>query len=514
VLRRLTGTGRLVEGAFRPGGAHREWCEAGVLAAIRQRSLAKVRHEVEPVEPRVLGRFLTVWHGTTRPRPGLDGLLDVVERLQGAPLLASLLEREILPARVADFATTDLDTLFAAGEVVWVGVERVGDRDGRIALYLADQLPGLWRPAAGAAAAPREAAVLDALARGGALHFAELHEAAGGGFPADTVAALWTLAWRGLVTNDGLHALRAFLAPPARARRAATGTAPFRSRRSAPPAAGGRWSLTAARVPRPATDTQLSAAVAQQLLTRHGIVTREAAASEGLAGGFSSVYAVFRRMEDRGRLRRGYFATGVGAVQFATPPALELLRTLRTDPEEPEVVTLAATDPANPYGALLRWPEADTPLGAGRGPTRSAGARVVLVNGALSAYVPRSRRQVVSYLPADEPDRAAAGRAIGAALASLATEADPRDTGLMIAEINGVPAAEHALSAFLAGAGFVASAMGYVLPRPHNRAGRAGSDAALARRAVTPRPSHLRSSPFSVLGMSPPAPKGRGADDR
>jgi ATP-dependent Lhr-like helicase len=499
VLRRLTATGRLVEGAFRPGGTHREWCETGVLAAIRQRSLARVRHEVEPVEARVLGRFLTVWHGTTRPRPGLDSLLDVVERLQGAPLAASLLEREILPARVDGFTPADLDTLLAAGEVVWVGTEPLGDRDGRLALYLADHLPRLWRPPAAAApTSPREAALLDALARGGALYFGELHEAAGGGFPAETVSALWALAWRGLVTNDGLQALRAFLAPPSRTRRAATGVAPFRSRRTAPAAGGGRWSLTAARVTRPASDTEWGTAVAQQLLARNGVVTREVATAEGLVGGFSGIYDVFRRMEERGRLRRGYFAAGVGAVQFATPAALELLRSLRAEPDEPEVVTLAATDPANPYGALLRWPEPDTPIGAGRGPTRSVGARVVLVNGALGAYVARSRRQILSFLPAEEPDRSVAGRAVATALAALAREGDAREAGLLVQEINGGPASDHPACAHLATAGFVASAMGFVVPRARDdgRAPGAGT-AGLRRPGVRPPP--LRSSPWSVL---------------
>jgi len=499
VLRRLTAAGRLVEGAFRPGGTHREWCEAGVLASIRQRSLAKVRHEVEPVEPRALGRFLTVWHGTTRPRPGLDSLLDVVERLQGASLAASLLEREILPARVDGFTPADLDTLLAAGEVVWVGVEPLGERDGRLALYLADHLPRLWRPPTVAPASPREAGLLAALARGGALYFGDLHEAAGGGFPAETVSALWALVWRGLVTNDGLHALRAFLSPPARTRRAATGTAPFRSRRSAPATAGGRWSLTSARVVQPASDTEWSTAVAQQLLARNGIVTREVALAEGLPGGFSGIYDVFRRLEERGRLRRGYFAAGVGAVQFATPPALELLRALRTDADEPEVVTLSATDPANPYGALLRWPEPDSPIGAGRGPTRTAGARVVLVNGALSAYVPRTRRQVLSFLPAEEPDRSGAGRGVAAALSAIAHEGDAREAGLVVQEINGGLAADHPLSGYLAAAGFVASAMGFVVPRTRDRERASGPAVPSARRPGIPRPPQLRSSPWSVL---------------
>jgi ATP-dependent Lhr-like helicase len=146
VLEGLVRRGRLVEGAFRPGGTRREWCDVDVLAVVRRRSLARARHAVEPVEPRVLGRFLTHWHGIARPRAGLDAVLDVVERLQGCALPASVLESEVLPARVERYAPGDLDTLVAAGEVAWVGVEPIGERDGRIALYLTDHLPRLLRP--------------------------------------------------------------------------------------------------------------------------------------------------------------------------------------------------------------------------------------------------------------------------------------------------------------------------------------------------------------------------------
>src|SRR6185503_3527243 len=161
------------------------------------------------------------------------------------------------------------------------------------------------------------------------------------------------------------------------------------SRRVAPSSAEGRWSLLADRAPVPATDTQWSNAMAQQLLTRYGVVTREVAAAEGIAGGFGAVYDVLKGLEDAGRVRRGYFV-GVGATQFALPPALELLRSLRDAPEEPEVLVIAATDPANPYGTTLKWVAfAKASAGqtsddsAGRAPTRTVGALVVLVNGAL-----------------------------------------------------------------------------------------------------------------------------------
>src|SRR5258705_526028 len=146
VLTRLTVEGRLVEGEFRPGGTEREWTDAGVLRMLRSRSLAKLRHEIEPVDETVLGRFVTTWHGVVRRRHGADALLDAIEQLQGAPLPASVLETEILPSRIDLYDPADLDAVTAAGEVVWIGVEPLGDRDGRVALYLADHLPRLLSP--------------------------------------------------------------------------------------------------------------------------------------------------------------------------------------------------------------------------------------------------------------------------------------------------------------------------------------------------------------------------------
>jgi ATP-dependent Lhr-like helicase len=489
VLHRLAAAGRLLEGAFRPGGREREWCAPDVLAAIRRRARAELRREVEPVEAPVLARLLVAWQGAARPRAGLDGLLDAIEQLQGAPLVASALESEILPARVADLDPAALDTLLAAGEVVWVGLEPLGERDGRLALFLADHLPRLWRPRPVAAPlSPREQRLVDALGRTGASFFAPLHEAAGGGYPGETLEALWNLVWKGIVTNDALHALRAYVRPPARDRRLAARSAgrAFRSRRTVPPSAEGRWSLVEARLGAGrggASDaTAWSVAVAEQLLARYGVVSREVAAAEGIEGGFAGVYEVLRALEERGRIRRGYFAAGVGALQFALPAALDLLRSLRVDPDEPEVVWLSATDPANPYGVILRWPAPDgMDAAAGRGPTRSAGASVVLVNGRLGAWVSRSR-QILTFLPEAEPDRTTVARSVAAALADLARTGEGRQGGLLVAEINGVPAAAHPLAPFLEEAGFVASALGFQVRRePRWRTADAGAP---PRRAV------------------------------
>ena len=456
ILNSLLARGQLVHGEFRPGGAASEWCDPDVLQIVRRRSLAKLRRQVAPVEPAALGRLVTTWQGVTRARRGLDALLDVIETLQGAAMPASLIEREILPARIEMYQPGDLDTLAAAGEIAWVGAGSLGEHDGRVALYLTDTLPRLVRPGgADVEAKGREGAILKQLESRGASFFSEIHEAAGGGFPAETVDAIWTLVWKGLVTNDTFHALRAYTRAPARrARRPATGgRVPFRTRRVAPATAEGRWSSVRSRLTRSPSPTEWAAAVTEQLLTRYGVVTREVAAAEDLPGGFSAVYEVFRALEDRGRIRRGYFVSGVGAMQFAQPSAVEMLRSLSTEPDEPEVVTVAATDPANPYGALLRWPEGL------RGATRTVGATVILVDGAAAAWIARGGRHMLVWLPDEEPARSRVGRSLAARLAELARDA--ASGGLLVGDINGAPASQHPLAEFLVQSGFVPSALGF-----------------------------------------------------
>ena len=269
VLQGLVQSGKVVEGGFRPGGIHREWCDNEVLRAIRRRSLARLRKEVEPVEQRTLARLFTRWQGVVQPRRGLDALLDVIENLQGAPLPASILETEILPARLLGYKPADLDTLIAAGEVVWVGFEPIGERDGRIGLYLAERLSALWPIAqpqtmerasrddegkvipATAAAVSKEAAIVEYLKGHGASFFQDLHDGVGGGYPGETLEALWGLVWKGLLTNDGMAALRAYCERPAssssrKPARRVNQQAVFRSRRTTPPTAQGRWALNGA----------------------------------------------------------------------------------------------------------------------------------------------------------------------------------------------------------------------------------------------------------------------------
>ncbi|HMF95341.1 MAG TPA: hypothetical protein VKE96_13635, partial [Vicinamibacterales bacterium] len=528
VLTRLAGKGRLVEGEFRPGGTRREWTDGGVLRMLRRRSLAKLRQEVEPVDQSVLGRFATTWQGIVRRRRGADALLDAIEQLQGAPLPASILETEILPARIDVYDAADLDAVTAAGEVVWVGVEPLGERDGRITLYLADHLPRLLPPtvrlkpdttekarsrltsdtsdrrlASGnvrlqpdrndAMLSGRELAILECLASRGASFFGPLHEAVGGGYPAETVDALWNLVWQGLITNDTFHALRAFTRAHAPRRRMKAARRPevsaFRSRRLAPPSAEGRWALipyggresfspgsSRKTIPEPRT-TRWAAAITRQLLARHGVLTREAIGAEAVPGGFGVVYPVLKGMEENGRIRRGYFVAGLGATQFALPGALDLLRSMRDAPDEVEIAVLAATDPANPYGATLRFPgsaaERDVPVApapqargdiaerAARRPTRSVGATVILVNGAIAAYLARGDRQLVTFLPEAEPDRSKVARAIAHVLIDRARAGGDAPRGMLIEDIDGVPSSQHSMAPFLGDAGFIAGALGF-----------------------------------------------------
>jgi ATP-dependent helicase Lhr and Lhr-like helicase len=483
-LRALLLDGRVVEGGFRPNGVHREWCDIEVLRQIRRKSLARLRKEIEPVEQHLLARFETHWQGVLQRRRGLDALLDTIENLQGAPLPASILESTILPARLSRYVPSDLDTLIAAGEVVWCGLDPLGEHDGRIALYLADKLSTLLPPRNARGDAPlteKEQAILDQLTRNGAMFFAQLHDALGGGYPGETLDALWSLVWRGLITNDTLHALRAYVIRPSSSRPAKRqhNLPSFRSRRTTPPSAQGRWGL----VPQPdrsspAQQTEWSHALALQMLNRYGIFTRETAAQENVPGGFSAVYDVLKALEESGRVRRGYFIAGLGAAQFALPAAVDLLRSLRNNPEKPEIVALSASDPTNVYGSVLRWPQgaqqpgddAESSEPGPRSLTRSVGASVILRNGELVAYMRRNNPNVQVFLPADEPDRSNTARDLAAFLAQSAQESMRQEEsrhrgGLLISTLNGQPVHEHFLSRFLMDAGFTPAPMGFNMRR-------------------------------------------------
>ena len=383
VLMSLEQEGRLVRGEFRPGGTERELCDVDVLRQLRRRSLAVLRKEVEPVDQEALARFLPSWHGI--PTGGPDALVAAVNVLQGAAIVASALETDVLPLRVRDYRQSDLDSMCASGEVVWVGAGALGANDGRVRLYFADQLAQL-APAIEPPVAPGtdvHTALLTALGDRGALFFAQLRAAVPHATDDEALVALWDLVWAGLVTNDTLAPLRAMLSGGGRSGGARQGARssvsrshrprPGRLTRIGPPTGAGRWSLVAPLLQPSPSPTQAAHALAMQMLERHGVVTREAVLAEGPVGGFASVYSVLKTMEERGQVRRGYFISGLGAAQFALPGAVDRLRDAREgiDPElhpesVPAPVVLAATDPAQPFpnpctcltgqvGFLLQW---------------------------------------------------------------------------------------------------------------------------------------------------------------
>jgi ATP-dependent Lhr-like helicase len=459
-LGELAKDGRVLEGEFRPRGCGREWCGADVLATLRRRSLAALRKQVEPAEPAALARLLVDWQGVaTAPstRRGPDALLDVVEQLQGVALPASILESDVLPARIPGYRPEDLDRLSAAGEVVWVGLGALGDRDGRIALFLADDLPLLLPLRPEPPGGDVHDRIREQLDRQGASFFGELLDAAGGGIARPVQDALWDLAWAGEVTNDTPEALRAFLAAHAVRAERRRRVSSFRSRRQVPPSAVGRWSRLP--VPRRAPSaTERMKALAEQLLKRHGVLTRDAVAFEEVPGGFSAVYPVLRALEEAGRIRRGYFVAGLGGLQFAEAGALDRLRALREpDPDTPRAVVLAAADPANPYGAALAWPKTDEARLA-----RAAGPHIVLVDGAVVAVVSRGAREVTGLLPDDEPARSRLAAAAARALRRWCEASGRSALGWGVGD--GPALAGSPLAPYLAEAGLVRSGPGFRLP--------------------------------------------------
>ena len=427
-LARLSATGRVVHGEFRPGGTGLEWCDAEVLRSLRRRSLAKLRREVEPVPADTLARFLPQWQGISGSTArGMDALVRAIEQLQGASVPASALETLVLPSRVAGYTTAMLDELTASGEVLWAGSGSLPGNDGWVCLQLADSADLLLAPVSDYSSTPLHDAALAALEGGQALFFRQLAERVG---PLDDGAlsmAVWDLVWAGHLTNDTLGPLRALLGTgrtahtakraPIRPRAPAYGRRgrPVMPTRSGPPIVAGRWS----RLPERDTDsTRRTHALAEALLDRHGVVTRGAVLAERAPGGFAAVYTVLKAFEEAGRVRRGYFVEGLGAAQFAAPGAVDRMRALaaatppsdeplwttpvpggwdlthqRKRREDARAVVLAASDPANPYGAALAWPERD----GGHRPARKAGALVVLVDGALVLYVERGGKTLLSF---------------------------------------------------------------------------------------------------------------------
>jgi ATP-dependent Lhr-like helicase len=477
-LARLSSTGRVAHGEFRPGGTGLEWCDAEVLRMLRRRSLAKLRKEVEPVPPEALARFLPQWQGLgAQAGRGADGLLRAVEQLQGCPVPASALESLVLPSRVAGYSPALLDELTASGEVLWAGQGSLPGNDGWVSLQLADSADLLLPPVLEDSRTPLHDAVLEALDGGQALFFRSLSERVGSLDDTALVGALWDLVWAGHLTNDTVAPLRALLsggrtthgAKKAPVRQRSRYGRPVMPTRTGPPTAAGRWSV----LPERDTDTtRRTHALAEALLDRHGIVTRGAVMAERAPGGFAAVYQVLKAFEDAGRVRRGYFVEGLGAAQFAAPGAVDRMRALaaarpaeeempwqtpvpggwdaspyaakqRKRRDDARAVVLAATDPANPYGAALPWP----PQESGHRPGRKAGALVVLVDGRVVLYVERGGKTLLSFT---DDDSCVAPAADALALAVR----DGALGKLTVEKADGEPALTSALGLALEQAGF------------------------------------------------------------
>lgn len=431
----------VVQGAFTPGGRDEvpEWCAPDVLRRIKRRSLEALRAQIAPVPAEALGRFLPAWHGLMDR--GLE-LEEALAQLEGVPLSFAELERRLLPGRVKGFRPAMLDELGARGAIVWVGRGRIGVKDGRVALYRRERVPLLVDPPEGMGALSEiQQAIVDHLGAQGASFFVELALAAGSPAQEAVLEALWDLVWRGAVTNDTFDPLRHLRALRSK-RRSRTGMR----------VAGGRWGLVERLLVGKPSATARAHARAGMLLERYGIVSRAAAQADELPGGFAGIYPVLRAMEEAGRARRGYFIeaeAGLGGAQFALPGAVDRLRALRSAPEEPVVLALPAQDPANPWGALLPWPE-----GGGR---RVEGAWVVLHDGALALFVEKGGRRIATFTASDEVLAAALG-GLGAGLKAA------RGKDLRVEEVDGAPARRHAKLAVFLAAGFEPDHKGLTLP--------------------------------------------------
>ncbi len=472
-----------------------EWCDAEVLRKLRRRSLAALRAEVEPVDAAAYGRFLPAWQhvrtpGGGRGQPslrGLDGIVTAIDQLSGVPVPASAWEPLVLASRVSNYQPAMLDELMAAGEVLWSGAGALAGNDGWVSLHLADSADLTLNPAIEYEPGDAQQRLLEHLRNnGGGYFFRQLTDIAGGMDTVlsdqDVVTALWDLAWAGRITGDTFAPVRALIAgghtahrqvaraPRARAPRlsrlgrshgsgllgaSGLGTAGNGGGRygtssgaaATPPLAAGRWSA----LPLPELDATIHArATAELLLDRYGVVTRGSVMAEQILGGFGLMYKVLARLEEAGRCRRGYFIEHLGAAQFAVPATVDRLRSYAEDTQlaksEPVALALAATDPANPYGAALPWPALNVEAGTGHRPGRKAGALVVLVDGALVLYVERGGKTLLVFSE-DEAVLSAAG----AALVSVVTRG--AIDKLIMEKVNGHGILDTPVAAALAAAG-------------------------------------------------------------
>lgn len=444
VLSALVARGRVVRGELHPDKPGITYCDSDVLRALKRRSLAVLRKQVEAVEQLGYARFLWRWHGVGKGARGAAALRQAIERLEGAKLPFQALTRDILPARVKGFEVGNLDLLLASGELVWRGIEpQLGG--GRIALYFREHFE-LLAPPPTAVAGPLVDKIRALLGQRGAMFFFELVKQVGA-FPPDVLEALWQLVWAGQITNDTLTPLRARARGGEPERRRGVRTSRIL------PGSEGRWTLLSYGA---STPTEQRMALVGTLLVRHGVLVREAMRAEDITGGFSAVYEVLRALEDAGRVRRGYFVEGLGATQFAHGGAEELLRGERDRSGAEGARILAATDPASPWGAALAWPARE-----GARPMRADGANVVLApDGRLLAWLGRQERTLLTFFASEPRQADEEARLVAEALSrSLARRERP---AYLIAAVDGEEVARSRLGKALLAAGFQATSRHYL----------------------------------------------------
>ncbi|MGO2660190.1 Lhr family ATP-dependent helicase [Mycetocola reblochoni] len=448
-----------------------QWCDVRVLRRLRMRSLAALRQQVEAVSPAAFARFLPRWQGVGGQLRGVDGVLRAIEQLSGASAPASAWESLILPQRVADYSPAMLDELTAAGEVVWSGTGTLSGRDGLVALHLAETAPLTLAAPDGPDPSALGAEVLGVLARGGGFFLSQIAQALDRPITTALIDAVWDLCWSGRITNDTFAPVRTLLSGRGAHR---TASAParasvYRARglRSAAasastPSLAGRWSV----LPGLGTTTERAAATAEVLLDRYGVVTRGSVVAEGKPGGFALSYRVLSEFEDTGRVRRGYFIDGLGAAQFASSAAVDELRSRErldeADDRDDSTLLLAATDPANPYGAALPWPSREDEASPHR-PARKAGAMVVLRDGRLVAYLERGGRTLL-LLSDDEDDAEQTARVISGVVTAGSVDQ------LTIEVVNGAFVIGQPFAFALRRAGFSETPKGFRIRRGYGRA--------------------------------------------
>ena len=488
-----------------------QYLHRDVFRRIRARSLNKAREAIKPVAPAVYQALLLDRQGVGpvggERYDGVDGLMRVIEQLEGVSLPLPVWEGVVFPARVRGYQPAILDELLASGDVVWTGEKTAGTKakePGRIAFHPADSELLINTAAADATGHPSDGApddtmtgdtapdddagqalesvrmlpdaILHVLAAGGAFRAERLAELVRAAWRPDTEPvdpetgeirpsawsnsqfedALWSLVWQGAVTNSSLTPVRAMAS--AVSSHATRSVSVGRTRRRArvavqvPVLMQGLWSAVPTVT---ATAEQRSLARIEVLLDRYGIIAPPLIDAEDVPGGFSTLYPVLRRMEEHGTLVRGMFVQGLGAAQFARRDTVDQLRHAG-EGHSRSCVAIEVMDPANLTGAAVAWPQYG---GTANKPLRRAGGMVVLDHGNPVVYAAVKGHHLTTFT--DDGDT------LRRAFAELAYALQRRPSGsVTFADLNGEPLTARTEAArILHAAGFTPCPQGMKLYR-------------------------------------------------